>query len=124
MRPPSAPGYQAQNEQTKIEGNISNRGRPGVDAVGTPLGRYQKALAAAIGSRWNYYVMRNMDLITVGSVQVRFYVSREGRAVNVTVRDSTSNTAFENFCVQAITAAEIPPIPPEVIPCWSRIGWK
>ncbi len=115
-RPPSAPGYQAQSEQTKIEGNISNRGKAGVDAVSTPLGRYQKTLAAAIGSRWNYYVRRNMDLIQVGTVQVRFYVTREGRTTNVLVRDSTSNTAFESFCVESITAAEIPPIPPEVVP--------
>lgn len=115
-RPPSRPGYQAQSEQTKIEGNISNRGKAGVNAISTPLGRYQKTLAAAIGSRWNHYVMRNMDMIQVGTVQVRFYVTREGRTTNVIVRDSTSNAAFESYCIESITAAEIPPIPPEVVP--------
>ena len=60
--------------------------------------------------------MRHMDLIEVGSVQIHFFIDRNGQATKVAVRDSTSNTAFESFCVQAITAADIPPIPPDVVP--------
>jgi outer membrane biosynthesis protein TonB len=116
-RPPgSNAGYQAQRERTRIEGNISNRGARGVDAIGTPIGRYRKDLAAAIGSRWNRYVRDKMDLITIGSVHVRFYINRNGKAERLTVVNNTSNSAFEIICLMSISQAEIPPLPPEVAP--------
>src|SRR5215813_855231 len=44
--------YRRQKERTQIAGNITNHGISSVNALGTPLGRYQKIVADSIGSRW------------------------------------------------------------------------
>src|SRR5207237_1981194 len=64
QRPKSS--YRPEQVQTRMRGNISNRGRSSVNALGTPLGRYQKQLYDAVGSRWYYYVGRDRDLISIG----------------------------------------------------------
>ncbi|MCE9543458.1 MAG: hypothetical protein K8R38_08090, partial [Verrucomicrobia bacterium] len=61
-------GYQPETRQTVIRGNISNRGRSSVAAEATPIGRYKKAVADAIGSRWYYYVNERMGLLSIGTV--------------------------------------------------------
>jgi TonB family protein len=115
---PSQPanGYRPETEKTKIEGGVSNKGRASVDAVGTPLGRYRKAVADAIGSRWYYYTKRRMDLIDVGEVHIRFYVNRSGRVESLRILANSANESLENICVQSVNEAQIPPIPPDVIP--------
>src|SRR5437773_11656694 len=40
--------YRRQKERTQIAGNITNRGISSVNALGTPLGRYQKIVADSI----------------------------------------------------------------------------
>lgn len=112
--PSSQVGYQRQTEKTRIEGNISNRGRSSLDALGTPLGRYRKAVADAIGSRWYYYVNQRMDLITVGDAHIKFQVDRDGRVQNLNVLSNSSNETFANYCMQSITEAKVPPIPAEL----------
>lgn len=107
-------GYRAEKEQTKIEGSISNRGRPGVDAVGTPLGRYRKAIADAIGSRWYYYINQRMDLITVGDVHIKFLITETGQVQSVRILSNTANNTFGEFCMRSVTEAKIPPLPPDV----------
>src|SRR6266550_8871321 len=44
--------YRSMKQRTRIAGRITNRGVSSVNALGTPLGRYQKFLLDAIGSRW------------------------------------------------------------------------
>ncbi|MEA3186975.1 MAG: hypothetical protein QOD99_805 [Chthoniobacter sp.] len=111
---PREPGYQPQREQTKIEGGISNKGRPGVDAVATPLGRYKKSIADAIGSRWYFYINNRMDLITVGDVHIKFYVNEAGHPEDVKILSNTANDTFGNYCIQSVTEAKIPALPPDV----------
>src|SRR6266404_6696870 len=55
---PSQPAsaYRRLKERNHIAGNITNRGISSVNALGTPLGRYQKIVADSIGSRWYTYV--------------------------------------------------------------------
>src|SRR5882724_10122561 len=57
--------YRRQKERTNIAGNITNRGISSVNALGTPLGRYQKIVADSIGSRWYTYVEQKRDLINI-----------------------------------------------------------
>lgn len=113
---PQQPGYHPDTEQNKIVGGISNRGRTGVDAISTPIGRYQKKISDAIGPRWYYYVNSRMDLITVGSVRIRFYINEHGHVEDLKVISNESNETLANYSVQAITAARIPPPPPELAP--------
>lgn len=115
-RPPSAPGYQPQTRITRIQGNISNRGRSSVAANATPLGRYKKMLSDAIGSRWYYYVNQSMSLLTPGTLQVTFIVRADGKVEKVKVTSNSSNETFAACSVGAIMEAEIPPIPKELIP--------
>src|SRR6266446_9011949 len=53
--------YRPFKERTHISGNISNRGRSAVNALGTPLGSYQKIVQDSIGSRWLAYCEQKRD---------------------------------------------------------------
>jgi len=115
-QPPKKAGYQSDTQQTKIEDGISNRSKAGVDALGTPLGRYKKRIADAIGSRWYHYVNERMDLITTGSVRINFFINSNGHVEDVKIISNDGNQTLGNFSIQAITAAKIPPPPAELAP--------
>jgi outer membrane biosynthesis protein TonB len=106
--------YRPMKERTRSAGSISNRGISSVNAIGTPLGRYEKMIQDAIGSRWYAYVQERMDLISMGTAQVVFYVDRSGRVKNIKVIKNTSNEAFANVCLQSILEIQVPPIPEDV----------
>ena len=115
-QPSQPPGYQPQTRITRIKGNISNRGRSAVSATATPLGRYKKMLSDAIGSRWYFHVSDQIELLNVGTVEVRFVVRESGKVERVQVLRNSSNESFAACSVRAIMEAEIPPIPKELIP--------
>lgn len=106
--------YRPMKQQTKISGAISNRGPASINAMGTPLGRYQKILNDAIGSRWYADIERRGESANVGDVVVHFFVDRSGEVKNLRVLQNTSNETFANICLQAILEANLPPIPDEV----------
>lgn len=113
-RPPAASGFQPETRITRIKGNISNRGKASVNAAATPLGRYKKMISDAIGSRWYYYVNDQIGLLNIGTVDIRFVVSADGKVGKVKVLSNTSNESFASVSVNSIIEAEIPPIPEEV----------
>jgi TonB family protein len=122
--PPAAPrpkpelaasNYQAQKDETRITGRLTNRGPSSVNAVGTPLGRYQKAVSDAIGSRWYYYMNKKMDLVSIGTARIEAEVDAQGRVQNLRVASNNANEAFANICLQSFQEARIPPIPPDLI---------
>jgi len=106
--------YRPLRDQTRISGNITNRGRPSVNAFGTPLGRYEKILKDSVGSRWYAYVDQKRDLISIGTLQLRFYVDRSGQVKNLKIIKNTSNESFANVCLQSVLEAQLPPIPEDV----------
>lgn len=108
-------GYQPETRQTAIHGNISNRGKSSVAADATPIGRYKKAVADAIGSRWYYYVNEQMGLLSVvGSVTISFKVNASGKVTDLRVV-SSSNESLKYCSIRSINDARFPPIPPEVV---------
>lgn len=111
----AASNYQAQKEQTRISGRLSTRGPSSVNAVGTPLGRYQKAVSDAIGSRWYYYMKSKGDLVSIGTANLQAQVDAQGRVQNLRVVSNNANEAFANICLQSFQEARIPPIPPDLI---------
>ena len=113
---PQAPksSYQPFKEKTRLAGSITNRGTSAVNAIGTPLGRYQKILFDSIGSRWYAYVEEKADLVKLGTTRVSFAVDRSGRVKNLKVMSNDSNEAFANVCLQSILDAQLPPIPEDV----------
>ena len=106
--------YRRQKERTHIAGNITNRGISSVNALGTPLGRYQKIVADSIGSRWYTYVDQKRDLINIGTLRLGFIIDRSGRVKNLKVTENSSNEAFASVCVQSVIEAHLPPIPEDV----------
>jgi outer membrane biosynthesis protein TonB len=106
--------YQPLKERTRSAGSISNRGISSVNAIGTPLGRYEKMIQDAIGSRWYAYVAGKMDLVNLGTAQVVFSIDRSGRVKNLKVVSNSSNEAFANVCLQSIIEIQMPPIPEDV----------
>lgn len=117
-QPPRPPGssYRREEVQTRSLGNITNRGRSAVNAVGTPLGKYQKALYDAIGARWYFYTspQQQGDLINIGNVQIQFWVDRSGHVKNLKIVKNTSNEAFANVCLRSVLEVQVPPIPEEI----------
>jgi len=111
-RPRSA--YQPLKERTHISGNITNRGISSVNALGTPLGRYEKILKDAVGSRWYAYVDHKRDLINIGTLRLRFYIDRSGQVKALKIIENSSNEAFANVCLQSVLEAQLPPIPEDV----------
>ncbi|MGI9088998.1 MAG: hypothetical protein ACR2HH_14855 [Chthoniobacterales bacterium] len=110
-----ASAFQPEKQQTRITGRISNRGPSSVNAVGTPLGKYQKAVSDAIGSRWYYYMKDKMDLVSIGTAHVEAEVDAKGKIKNLRVLSNNANEAFANICLQSFQEAQIPPIPPDLI---------
>jgi outer membrane biosynthesis protein TonB len=106
--------YRPLKERTHISGNINNRGRSSVNALGTPLGRYEKIVKDSVGSRWYTYVDQKRDLITIGTLRVRFYIDRSGQVKNLKITENSSNEAFANVCLQSVLEAQLPPIPEDV----------
>ena len=98
-----------------MTGRITDRGRPSVNAVGTPLGRYQKAVTDAIGSRWYYYMRSKMDLVSIGTAHVEAEVDANGKVQKLRVVSNNANEAFANICLQSFQEAQIPPIPPDLV---------
>ena len=106
--------YRREKQRTHIAGNITNRGISSVNALGTPLGRYQKIVADSIGSRWYAFVEQKQDLVNIGTLKLRFNIDRSGRVKNLKVTENSSNEAFANVCVQSVLEAHLPPIPEDV----------
>jgi outer membrane biosynthesis protein TonB len=106
--------YRRLKERTRISGNITNRGISAVNALGTPLGRYQKIVADAIGSRWYAFVEQKRDLINIGTLRLRFNIDRSGQVKDLKITENSSNEAFANVCVQSVLEAHLPPIPDDV----------
>jgi len=107
--------YRRQKERNNVAGNITNRGISSVNALGTPLGRYQKIVADSIGSRWYTYVDQKRDLINIGTLRLRFVIDPSGRVKNLKVTENSSNEAFASVCVQSVLEAHLPPIPEDVV---------
>jgi outer membrane biosynthesis protein TonB len=107
-------GFQPETRVTRLRGNVSNRGKASLEANATPLGRYKKQVSDAIGSRWYYYVNSQMGLLNIGTVDIRFTVTPEGKIKSPQVLSNSSNESFASVSLASVVQAEIPPMPPEV----------
>ena len=112
--PQTRSAYRSMKERTRISGRITNRGVSSVNALGTPLGRYQKFLLDAIGSRWYAFIDRQIDLVTIGTARVVFAVDRSGHVKNLKVVENSSNETLANVCIQSIQEAQLPPMPDDL----------
>jgi hypothetical protein len=107
--------YRPWKERTRISGNITNRGISAVNALGTPLGQYQKYVLDAIGSRWYALVEQKNDLVNIGTTDVTFVIDRNGHVKNLKIIANTSNETLANVCIQSIQDAQLPPMSEDVV---------
>ena len=114
--PPARPSYRPMTRATRLSGSIDSRGKASVSALATPLGRYRKAISDAVGSSWYYHIGSRMDMFSLGTIKVLFTIEKDGKARNPRVLSNSSNESFEIVTIESIRAAEIPPIPPDVLP--------
>lgn len=115
---PGAPrtAYRPQSIINRMQGNIGNRGRSSVSALGTPQGRFQKAVEDAVGSLWYYFVQQRSDLLSIGTVRIEFTVNSRGEVVSARVVSNSSNETLATCSLQSIRQAKIPPMPEELVP--------
>lgn len=111
---PSNPGYQPMTKKAAMSGGISNKGPSSVAALGTPLGRYQKAVNDAIGSRWNLLIEQRQDVVSLGTARIHFFIERSGAVLQPEMVSNSGNSTYGGVCMESVTDAEIPPIPPDV----------
>lgn len=107
--------YQESLAKTKIEGTISNRGTPGVDAVATSAGRWWMRTKNAIGQNWYLFTDQRRDMVTTGSVRISFSIDAEGHLHDVRIESATGNSSLAEVCLRAIKETPIPPPPPDVV---------
>src|SRR5436853_7849870 len=77
-RPPASSAYRREQIQERMAGNISKRGVASVNAVGTPLGRYEKSVYDSIGKRWYALCDANRDRVGIVTVHSPFVVPADG----------------------------------------------
>lgn len=104
--------------RSQTKGTISNRGtEDAVDAEATPKGRYIRQVTGQVEKKWHIYRLLRRDGVTYGSLQVVFYVNKQGKVEDLRiVNDKESNPILTGFTLQAIRDADIPPMPADVIP--------
>ncbi len=109
-----ASNYQPEKNRTRITGGITDRGPSAVNAVGTPLGRYNKIVSDAVGVLWYRYTKERRDLTSVGTAVIEAEVDRAGKVRNLRLISNSANESFANICLQSFQEAQIPPIPEEL----------
>jgi outer membrane biosynthesis protein TonB len=118
QKQPGAPrtAYRPQTIINRMQGNIGNRGRSAVSALGTPQGRFEKAVEDAVGSLWYYFVSQRSDLLSIGTVRIEFVVNARGEVVSARVVSNSSNETLATCSLQSVREAKIPPMPEELVP--------
>ena len=113
--PPASSAYRREQIQERMAGNISKRGVSSVNAVGTPLGRYEKKVYDAIGKRWYALCDANRDRVDIGTVHVQFVVAPNGKIDDIKVTSGGTSESFTNLCLQSIQEAKPETIPEDVM---------
>jgi outer membrane biosynthesis protein TonB len=114
-RPTPSSAYRREQLQERMAGNISKRGVSSVNAVGTPLGRYEKSVYDSIGKRWYALCDANRDRVDIGTVHVQFIVAPNGKINDIKVISGRTSESFTNLCLQSIQEAKPEAIPEDVM---------
>jgi outer membrane biosynthesis protein TonB len=113
--PRTSSAYRREQIQERMAGNISKRGVSSVNAVGTPLGRYEKSVYDSIGKRWYALCDANRDRVDIGTVHVQFVVAPNGKINDIKVTSGGTSESFANLCLQSIQEAKPEAIPEDVM---------
>lgn len=102
---------------SETKGTISNIGsEDSVAAAVTPVGRYMRQVTSAVEKKWHYYRSRESDAVEPGRLSLKFYVNKYGKVEDLKFTMKDANPLMEDFTIEAILKAEIPPIPLDLVP--------
>jgi outer membrane biosynthesis protein TonB len=109
--------FQPETHRAATKGTISNASNEdSVNAAGTPTGRYVRQVTSAIEKKWHQYRIARLDAVEPGKMGLRFYVNKNGKIEDLQFTFKESNPLMEDFTIEAILKAEIPPIPKDLLP--------
>jgi hypothetical protein len=111
---PFSLSIQPRLDSIHLGGDLPHRSKSAVAKPATPLGRYKKSIADAVGSRWYSYIQKRSSLITAGEARMKFYVNQQGRIEDAHLISNTSNIVFATLCMRSVNEAKIPPPPPRL----------
>ncbi|MEM7385936.1 MAG: hypothetical protein AAF514_13430, partial [Verrucomicrobiota bacterium] len=111
---PNEPAFQPQTRRNQVRGSLSNRGRASLGSEKTTVGSYLKKVNQAVEKRWHRNCARHIDFLSIGSLQVQFGLNRFGTPENPRILRSDTNAIVDDFTLDAILKADIPPMPPKV----------
>jgi len=109
-----AKGFSPEERQNVINGSLAKEGTDAVDAIGTPMGKYKKAVRDVISAKWHEYRQKNADFVTWGILKLEFSVDAAGRVHDLQITKNEANAMLAEFSLRAIREAELPPMPAEV----------
>ena len=112
--PSSQPSMQREAEKTRVDGGIATPGRPGVDAIETPFGRYHHKLFNLIGSRWKLYLQQHPK--DVGDVTILVMLNPSGKVAATRVMANHSLDDLAALSTRAIMESDLPPVPDDLAP--------
>ena len=120
-RPPSVnQRYQESLQKTRIEGNISNRGRAGVNSINTPMGRYHRRMCQQIESIWTLKTREHPELLGTSTVRMRYLVQADGTVTDIQVLDAGGDPRHAQICTETLRTLKLEPLPPEATPLLSN----
>jgi hypothetical protein len=116
VTPPAMKAFSPFTETARTKGTISNLGEAAVDAEATEMGKFMRTVTSAVEKKWHLLRRTHADAVSYGYLKVRFFVNREGRPEDVKFIEKANNPQMEDFTLEAILKAEIPPIPRDLLP--------
>lgn len=114
---PEKNGFQPETHRGSVKGTISNVGtEDAVNAAATPVGRYMRQVTGAIEKKWHQYRLARAGDVEPGKMGLRFYVNKNGKVEDIEFLFKEANALMEDFTIEAILKADIPPIPKDLLP--------
>ncbi len=114
--PPKLPSdrFHENMRKTGVEGNIVTKGKNGVNAVNSPMGRYKRRLSQQIESLWT--LKRPGENAEVGTVRVSMKLREDGSVQSAKVLDDGGSPRHTEICLQVIRELRPEKMPPEAEP--------
>jgi hypothetical protein len=94
--------FTADRRRSAISGGAPLGPESSVASQETELGRYKQKLYRAVGSRWYFDVQRQMSLLRVGSVRIRFFVRSNGVIEKPEFIEGDSQTVLAGISLNSI----------------------
>lgn len=109
-----AEGFTPEERTSVIKGAPLRSGQNAVDAEGTAMGIYKKAVRDVISATWHRYRQDNADFVTWGILKMEFAVEPDGGVKNLHIIKNEANAMLAEFSLKAIRDAKLPPMPSDV----------